>query len=146
MAKLSPNCIFCKIIRGEIPSLKLAETSKTYAFLDIGPTARGHALVIPKYCGEKLHDIPDDYLAELLPLAKKIAIASQLDINGLEGTGYNILQNNGRIAHQIVPHVHVHLIPKRDAETGLVVGWPQPAGLSDKDSLAEAQKSITERL
>lgn len=146
MSKLSPNCIFCKIIRGEIPSFKLAETSKAYAFLDIGPTARGHALVVPKYCGEKLHDIPDDYLVDLLPLAKKIAIASGLDQHGLDGAGYNILQNNGRIAHQVVSHVHVHMIPKRDENTGLVVGWPQPAGAADKESLAEVHKEITEKL
>lgn len=147
MSHLSANCIFCKIIRGEIPSLKLAETANAYAFLDIGPTAKGHALVIPKYCGEKLHDIPDTYLADLLPLAKKIALASQLDIKGLESTpGYNILQNNGRIAHQVVPHVHVHLIPKRDEETGLQVGWPQPADAADKDSLASIHKDLVDRI
>lgn len=143
---LSASCIFCKIIRGEIPSLKLAETSKVYAFLDIGPTAKGHALVIPKYHGEKLHNIPDEYLAELLPMAKRIAVASKLDVSGLEGEGYNILQNNGTIAHQIVPHVHVHLIPKRDEETGLVVGWPHPAEASEKASLEEVHKEILARL
>lgn len=141
---LSPNCIFCKIIRGEIPSKKLAETSKVYAFLDIGPTARGHALVIPKFHGEKLHNIPDEYLAELLPMAKKIAVASKLDIAGLDGEGYNILQNNGSIAHQIVPHVHVHLIPKRNKETGLVVGWPQPEDA--KESIDEVYKDIVSRM
>jgi len=141
---LSPSCIFCKIIRGEIPSKKLAETSKAYAFLDIGPTARGHALVIPKYHGEKLHNIPDEYLADLLPLAKKIAVASKLDIAGLDGDGYNVLQNNGSIAHQVVPHVHFHLIPKRSKETGLVVGWPQPEDA--KESLDEVYKDITSRM
>lgn len=141
---LSPSCIFCKIIRGEIPCKKIAETAKAYAFLDVGPTAKGHALIIPKYHGEKLHNIPDEYLADLLPLAKKIAIASKLDIAGLGGDGYNILQNNGTIAHQVVPHVHVHLIPKRDRETGLVVGWPQPEGA--KDGLEEMHYDITSRI
>lgn len=141
---LSSSCIFCKIIRGEIPSKKLAETAKAYAFLDIGPTAKGHALVVPKFHGEKLHDIPDDYLADLLPLAKKIAIASKLNISGLDGEGYNVLQNNGSIAHQVVPHVHVHLIPKRDKETGLIVGWPQPEDA--KEGLDELQKDIVSRI
>lgn len=104
--------------------MKLIETSKTLAFMDIQPTAPGHVLVIPKYHGAKLHDIPDDSLSELLPVAKKIAIASGLTIEGPTGEGYNILQNNGRIAHQLVDHVHVHLIPKRDEESGLGVGWP----------------------
>ncbi|KNC76451.1 hypothetical protein SARC_11052, partial [Sphaeroforma arctica JP610] len=66
---------------------------------------QGHILVIPKYCGERLHDIPDNYLADLLPVAKRVAVASGV-------TDYNILQNNGAIAHQVVKHVHVHMIPK----------------------------------
>ncbi|KAF9783166.1 HIT-like protein [Thelephora terrestris] len=113
------SCLFCRIIKGEIPSLKLVETEKSFSFLDIGPIARGHALVIPKWHGEKLHDVPDEYLQDSLIVAKKIAIAS-----GFEN--YNILQNNGKIAHQVVPHVHFHVIPKpADAdESGLVIGWP----------------------
>ncbi|KAM0751045.1 HIT-like protein [Meredithblackwellia eburnea MCA 4105] len=122
-AHTDPNCIFCKIIAGQIPSFKLVETDKTFAFLDIGPLSKGHALVIPKYHGAKLHDIPDDSLTELLPIAKKLAIATG-------AVDYNILQNNGRIAHQQVDHVHFHMIPKpsdSDKE-GLVVGWPTKAG------------------
>jgi len=65
----------------------------------------------------KLHNIPDDELAELLPVAKKLAVASG-------AVEYNILQNNGRGAHQIVDHVHVHMIPKPNPEEGLIVGWP----------------------
>ncbi|KAF9517206.1 hypothetical protein BS47DRAFT_1375720 [Hydnum rufescens UP504] len=105
------SCLFCKIIRGEIPSLKLLETEKSFAFLDIGPLSRGHSLIIPKHHGEKLTDIPDDYLTDILPIAKKIALASGV-------TDYNILQNNGRNAHQEVMHVHFHY------DAGLVIGWP----------------------
>lgn len=94
-----PFSIFCKIIAGKIPSKKLYETEKTFAFLDIGPIAPKHCLVIPKYHGAKLTDIPDEHLQELLPIAKKLAKAS-----GAEQ--YNILQNNGRLAHQQVDHVH----------------------------------------
>lgn len=130
------NCIFCKIIKGDIPCLKLYETAKTLAFMDIQPTAAGHALIIPKHHGAKLHNIPDDTLQEILPIAKKIAIAGDLNIESPEGTGYNVLQNNGRIAHQVVDHVHFHLIPKRDEKTGLGVGWP-----TDKDG-AERVKEI----
>ncbi|KAL2278003.1 hypothetical protein FJTKL_14972 [Diaporthe vaccinii] len=103
MSSRMAACIFCKIIKGEIPSFKLFESEKTLAFMDIQPLSKGHALIIPKYHGEKLADIPDEHLTELLPVAKKIAIASG-------AKDYNILQNNGKIAHQEVGHVHVHIV------------------------------------
>ncbi|EMR65294.1 Adenosine 5'-monophosphoramidase [Eutypa lata] len=114
---MAAACIFCKIIKGEIPCFKLFESEKTLAFLDIGPIAKGHALVIPKFHGAKLTDIPDDHLSEILPVAKKLATATSSE-------NYNILQNNGRIAHQVVDHVHFHMIPKPNEEKGLGVGWP----------------------
>ncbi|KAF2482005.1 hit family protein [Neohortaea acidophila] len=112
------SCIFCKIIKGEIPSMKVFESEKTFAFLDINPLSAGHALVIPKHHGAKLTDIPDDSLTELLPVAKKIALAT-----GAEQ--FNILQNNGRMAHQLVDHVHIHMIPKPNETEGLGIQWPQ---------------------
>ncbi|ODQ81797.1 hypothetical protein BABINDRAFT_6445 [Babjeviella inositovora NRRL Y-12698] len=137
-------CIFCKIIKGDIPSFKLIETPLTYSFLDIQPTSKGHALVIPKYHGAKLHDIPDEYLADLLPVAKKLAIAAGVAIEGPGGIGYNILQNNGRIAHQEVDHVHFHMIPKVDAATGLGVEWP--AQETDFEKLGALHKELTAAL
>ncbi|KAF3918397.1 hypothetical protein ABW20_dc0104786 [Dactylellina cionopaga] len=110
-------CIFCKIIKGEIPSFKLFESTKVYAFLDIQPLSKGHALVIPKTHGATLVDVPDEELAEMLPVAKKLALA-------VGATDFNILQNNGRIAHQVVDHVHVHMIPKPNDEEGLGIKWP----------------------
>ncbi|KAL1936972.1 hypothetical protein VTO73DRAFT_2824 [Trametes versicolor] len=124
------SCIFCKIIKGEIPSFKLIETEKVFSFLDIGPLSKGHALIIPKYHAEKLHEVPDEYFADVLPAAKKIAIA-------LGAENYNLLQNNGRIAHQEVDHVHFHVIPKpgpSDTE-GLVITWP-----AQKPSMDELKK------
>ncbi|CDO95595.1 unnamed protein product [Kluyveromyces dobzhanskii CBS 2104] len=117
-------CIFCKIIKGEIPSFKLIETQHSFSFLDIQPTAENHILIIPKYHGGKLHNIPDEFLADLLPVTKKLVKAIGCDQDGPDGPGYNILQNNGRIAHQEVDHVHFHLIPKKTKESGLIVGWP----------------------
>ncbi|KAK1673056.1 HIT domain-containing protein [Colletotrichum godetiae] len=119
------SCIFCKIIKGEIPCFKLFESEKTLAFLDINPLSRGHALVIPKHHGAKLSDIPDDQLSEVLPVVKKLVAATG-------ATDYNILQNNGRIAHQVVDHVHFHMIPKPNETEGLGVGWPQQATDMDK--------------
>ncbi|KAI1080296.1 HIT domain-containing protein [Whalleya microplaca] len=130
-------CIFCKIIKGEIPSFKLFESDKTLAFLDIGPLSRGHALVIPKFHGEKLSDIPDEHLSEILPVAKKLVTATG-------ATNYNILQNNGRIAHQEVDHVHFHMIPKPNEEQGLVVGWPQQK--TDMDALKALFEEIKAKM
>ncbi|KAL9094814.1 MAG: hypothetical protein Q9165_002763 [Trypethelium subeluteriae] len=98
--------------------MKLFESEKTLAFLDIQPLSAGHALVVPKHHGEKLTDIPDDQLHEILPVLKKIATAASAE-------NYNILQNNGRIAHQAVDHVHFHMIPKPNQEEGLGITWPQ---------------------
>ncbi|KAF2661598.1 HIT-like protein [Lophiostoma macrostomum CBS 122681] len=132
---MAAACIFCKIIKGEIPSMKIFESEKTLAFLDIGPLSRGHSLIIPKYHGAKLHDIPDDQLHEVLSVTKKIAIAQ-----GIEN--YNVLQNNGRIAHQLVDHVHFHLIPKPNETEGLGVGWPnKEADKSDLQKLLEEIKA-----
>ncbi|GAQ02901.1 hit family protein 1 [Aspergillus lentulus] len=131
----SAACIFCKIIKGDIPSLKLFESDKVFAFLDIQPLSRGHALVIPKFHGAKLTDIPDEDLREVLPVAKQIAKAS-----GAED--FNILQNNGRIAHQVVDHVHFHMIPKPNETEGLGIGWPaQPTDMDKLKALHEEIKS-----
>ncbi|KAJ3142566.1 Adenosine 5'-monophosphoramidase, partial [Irineochytrium annulatum] len=93
MSTLNASCIFCKIIKGIIPSHKIIETDLSYCFLDINPLSIGHALVIPKYHAVKLHELPDEHLTDMLPIAKKVVLASgQYD--------YNILQNNGKIAHQ----------------------------------------------
>ncbi|KAK0673596.1 HIT-like domain-containing protein [Cercophora samala] len=123
--KMSAACIFCKIIKGEIPCFKLFESDKTLAFLDINPLSKGHALVIPKHHGEKLTDIPDDQLGEILPIVKKLAAATGAN-------DWNLLQNNGKLAHQEVGHVHFHMIPKPNEKEGLGVGWPMQGTDMDK--------------
>ncbi|KAH8724634.1 HIT-like domain-containing protein [Phaeosphaeriaceae sp. PMI808] len=133
----SAACLFCKIIKGEIPSMKIFESEKTFAFLDINPLSKGHSLIIPKHHGAKLHDIPNDQLSEVLAVTKQIAVAQ-----GLED--YNILQNNGRIAHQMVDHVHFHLIPKPNEKEGLGVHWPMQTG--DKDQLAKLLEDIKSKM
>ncbi|KAK6202418.1 kinase C inhibitor-I, histidine triad nucleotide-binding protein-like protein [Scheffersomyces amazonensis] len=138
-------CIFCKIIKGEIPSFKLIETPLTYSFLDIQPIAQGHVLIIPKYHGPRLHNIPDEYLSDILPVVKKLTKVLQLDDNDkLIGDGYNVLQNNGSIAHQVVEHVHFHLIPKKTEDTGLIVGWP--AEETNFEKLGKLHKELQEKL
>ncbi|RKF57432.1 Hit family protein 1 [Golovinomyces cichoracearum] len=134
---MSISCIFCKIVKGDIPCFKLFESEKVLAFLDINPLSRGHALVIPKFHGEKLIDIPDDHLTEILPVVKKLAKATgALD--------FNILQNNGRIAHQEVEHVHFHMIPKPNKLEGLSMEWQQQS--TDMEKLSKLFDEIKSRM
>ncbi len=105
----SEDCVFCKIIRREIPSKIVYENNLNLAFLDISPISKGHTIVIPKYHYSTLEDIPDNELTELYKVVKKIAtvIHEKLQIDG-----YNILQNNFTAAGQVIKHFHVHIIPR----------------------------------
>ncbi|MBN2112490.1 HIT family protein [Candidatus Woesearchaeota archaeon] len=114
------NCIFCKIIKGEIPCTKIYEDSKVLAFLDIGPVNKGHTLVVPKEHHETLLDMPDDLLAGVAKATKKIAKAVK---EGMKVNGFNVLQSNYRVSGQIVPHYHVHIIPR--LETDGLKHWSQ---------------------
>lgn len=134
---MSESCIFCKIIKGAIPCHKILETPTVLAFLDINPLASGHTLIIPKHHGAKLHDIPEDHLVDILSVAKKIAQA-------IGCPDYNILQNNGRLAHQEVDHVHFHLIPKPNETEGLGIRWPSQA--TDHGKFAQLAESIRAKL
>jgi|SRR3989344_6196188 len=115
------ECVFCKIIKGEIPCAKIYEDSKTLAFLDISPASPkgGHVLVMPKKHCELISDIPDE---DLSALSKTIKIISKALLN--YGRGLNIIQNNKKIAGQFVPHVHFHLIPRFENDGILIEKWP----------------------
>jgi histidine triad (HIT) family protein len=116
-----PETIFSKIIRGEIPCHKLYEDSRVFAFLDVAPLARGHALVIPKEAVATLDQLSDESAAALGRVLPRLCRAL------VEATGvreFNVLQNNGRLAHQAVDHVHFHIIPKPNESDGLGVKWP----------------------
>ncbi|MFT4304169.1 MAG: HIT family protein [Candidatus Woesearchaeota archaeon] len=107
------STIFKKIIDGEIPSVKLYEDDKCISILDINPNNKGHALVIPKIESETITDCPDDILQHIILIAKKIA-AKQ--IKELNCHGYNILVNNKPASGQIIPHLHIHIIPRYDKD------------------------------
>ena len=115
------DCVFCKIIAGEIPAATLIETDKGISFLDINPVNPGHALVMPKRHVASLLDLTQDELHVTSFLAKRVATAV------CEATGspaFNILENNGRAAGQLVDHVHFHVIP-RSPDDGFDLGWRQ---------------------
>jgi len=115
------ECVFCKIVKGEIPAGagKLYEDETFISFLDIKPNNPGHSLVIPKNHYENIYAMPDEILKNIAPLIKKIAVAVK---NGVNSDGINIIMNNDSAAGQIVPHAHFHIIP-RFADDGLR-HWP----------------------
>lgn len=102
---LHAACIFCKIIRKEIPSHIVYENPKTLAFMDISPLSDGHILVIPKYHAQKMHQVPSEYLSDIMIAAKDIVNAS-IDVGNAQD--YNVLQNNGKVAHQVTNILNTH--------------------------------------
>ncbi len=131
----NPDCIFCKIAAGGIPSTKLLETEEALAFMDIGPLAPGHVLLIPKEHYETLDVMPAEQAAAMLSHLPSLVRAVQA-ATGCEGI--NVLQNNGAIAGQLVPHVHFHVIP-RDPGGTFTFNWPAGAYEDGQmDTLADA--------
>ncbi len=100
--------MFCRIVKGDAPAHVVYRDDSVIAFLDKYPLSRGHTLVAPLKHYEFIYEVPDDLLARLISVAKTIALAQ---VRGLGATGVRIVQNNGRDAKQIIPHVHFHVIP-----------------------------------
>ncbi len=111
--------IFTKIIDGEIPCHKVYEDEHILAFLDVGPLSQGHTLVIPKERKTALHELSDESAAAIGRVLPRLCRAV-MQATGAEA--YNVLQNNGAAAHQAVPHVHFHIIPKFP-DAGLQMTW-----------------------
>ena len=115
------DTIFGKILRGEIPCHKVYEDDRVLAFLDVFPLSAGHTLIIPKEPAATIDQLSDESAAAIgrvLPrLARAVMRATGTD-------AYNVLQNNGSAAHQVVMHVHFHIIPKPSGDAGLGIGWP----------------------
>ncbi len=111
--------IFTKIIDGEIPCHKVYEDEHILAFLDIGPLSEGHTLVIPKERKATLDELSDESAAAIGRVLPRLCRAV-IQATGAEA--YNVLQNNGSAAHQVVPHVHFHIIPKY-SDAGLQMSW-----------------------
>jgi histidine triad (HIT) family protein len=114
------ECIFCKIVAGEIPSYKVYEDENCLAFLDIAPVNYGHTLVVTKKHYANMEEIPENELCQLIKAVKKVGKALK---DGLGAAGYNIGENNDPVAGQVVPHIHFHVMPRR-VDDGLKL-WPQ---------------------
>lgn len=135
--KRDENCIFCKIVAGDIPCEKLHEDEASIAFMDIGPVAKGHCLLICKDHYEALDDMPAEAAGDVLKNLPKLVSAVK-KATGCDGV--NVLQNNGRIAGQLVGHVHFHIIPRYEATEGFRFNWPAQSG--DKQELHELAEKI----
>lgn len=103
------ECTFCKIIRGELPAAKVYENGSFLIFLDINPANKGHALVIPKRHVETTLELSDGEMGELMALVKRTAAALK-KVTRCEG--FNIIQNDGKVAGQLVMHAHFHVVPR----------------------------------
>jgi histidine triad (HIT) family protein len=107
------DCIFCKIVKKEIPATVVYEDDDVLVFMDIGPIIKGHVLVISKKHHDPVTETPDELVSKLHLAAKRIAKAQ---LNGLGADGVNIMQNNGKAAGQEVAHIHVHVIPRFEGD------------------------------
>ncbi|MBS7008962.1 HIT family protein [Anaerostipes sp.] len=115
------DCVFCKIISGEIPSSTIYENSKFKVIMDIAPANKGHVLILPKEHFDNIYDIDTATAGQLFELTAMVAraIKSVLDCDGM-----NILQNNGTVAGQTVFHFHMHIIPRYEGDS-VNVGWKE---------------------
>ena len=134
------NCIFCKIVAGKIPAVKIWEDRDFLAMLDIRPATKhgGHTLLLPKEHFELITDIPDELLKKISVVFKKISSAL---LN--YGHGLNIVQNNKKVAGQFIPHIHFHLIPRFENDGVLVERWVEHSYEKGEDKkIASKIKSL----
>ena len=136
---MSNDCIFCKIVAGEIPCAKVYEDENILSFLDIAPVNKGHALVITKEHHEDLLSLPIEQGCRLLESLQKVGKAV-MEVTGADG--FNVIQNNGTAAGQLVFHTHFHIIPRFEQD-GLEL-WPQ--GSYDDGEMAELAAKIVDQI
>ncbi|MDY6853058.1 MAG: HIT family protein [Thermodesulfobacteriota bacterium] len=135
------DCIFCKIVAGEIPSIKVYEDDGLLAFMDINPATRGHCLLIPKAHHKDIMAMPGDLLKDLVAAAQGLAKAS---VSALGADGVNLLQSNGLAANQIIPHFHLHIMPRWTNDGAGIAAWEMVPG--DMDTIAAQAGEIKKAL
>jgi histidine triad (HIT) family protein len=131
-----PDCIFCKIIAGEIPGTRVAEDERTVAFMDVNPATRGHLLVVPREHTRDLLTIGEDDLAAVAAMAKRMAARVK---ERLGADGVNLLNSCGSAAWQTVFHFHVHVIPRYEDDP---LRLPWVPGPGDPDGIAAAAREL----
>ncbi|PIW26201.1 MAG: HIT family protein [Rhodospirillales bacterium CG15_BIG_FIL_POST_REV_8_21_14_020_66_15] len=134
------DCIFCKIVAGQVPCFKLAEDVRALAFMDISPANPGHALVIAKAHAPDLFAVDPEDLTAVVRLAQRVAAAIR---DELDPPGMNLLQANGPAAAQSVAHFHVHVLPRR-MDDGLAMNWRLAPG--NMDVIAALAERLRDRV
>ncbi len=138
---MAERCVFCRIIRGEIPSLKVYEDEKSLAFLDVHPSAPGHTLVIPKAHTARVEDLPENDAAALFRALHRLVGPIQAAVDAPAST---IGINNGRESGQEVPHVHIHVIPRsRGDRGGIIQGIARAPWRPNEDEMRRIAVRIT---
>ncbi len=132
---MNNNCLFCKIISGEIPSARVYEDDNVLAFLDVHPVNIGHTLIVPKAHYINLYETPDSTLAQMIGASKKIAIAIK---SALGTDGINIEMNNDSVAGQIIFHSHMHIVPRFSGDG--FTHWNGARGYNETEMAEVAQK------
>lgn len=123
------DCIFCKIVSNEIPSIKVYEDDRVFAFMDINPLNDGHLLIVPKTHAATVHEITEaDFLAVMSATHKLTAAVKK----ALNPEGINLMQLNGRAANQVVPHLHVHIVPRWSGDGLPISQWEPVTGNMEK--------------
>jgi histidine triad (HIT) family protein len=135
------NCIFCKIINGEIPSSKVFENEHVVAFLDISQVTKGHTLVIPKVHKENIYELTPEIASKLFEVVPQIANSIKKQFKPI---GLNLLNNNGEKAGQSVFHYHMHIIPRYGAGDGFGAVWKTHEDQYTPEQLNEIATSIKE--
>jgi histidine triad (HIT) family protein len=138
MADRDPDCIFCKIVAGELPGTIVAEDDRTVAFMDISPATRGHALVVPRRHAADLGVVDDDDLAACAAAARRLAQRAK---HSLGADGVNLLNAWGPAAWQTVFHFHVHVIPRYDGDPLQLPRKPAPGDEGEIKAAAEALRA-----
>lgn len=134
------DCLFCKIIAGEIPSSKVYEDNTCYAFLDINPVNIGHTLLVPKEHSTNLYETSDEDLARMAPVIKKLSVAIK---SAVGADGINIEMNNDSVAGQLIFHTHIHIVPRFEGDS--FTHWQGARGYK-KGEMQEVAKKIFQSL
>jgi histidine triad (HIT) family protein len=130
------DCVFCKIIVGEIPSYQLYEDDYAFSFLDINPITRGHSLVMPKKHVEKISGLNSNAMSGFALAIQRVVKGVELALNP---QGLNVFVNQGEVAGQVIPHLHVHVVP-RSKDDGLEIVTPKVE--LTKEEFLETSKRI----
>jgi histidine triad (HIT) family protein len=134
------DCIFCRIVAGDVPCTEIIETTRVLSFLDISPINKGHALVVPKRHAQTLLELNQEELHGSIFMVQRVARSV---VRATDADGFNVLQNNSEVAGQEVPHVHFHVIPRFEGD-GFDFGWRQ--GSYEEGEMERLQDAVRQHL